>query len=518
VAEKQVTFIIEDKCMDNKNYVLKMEHIKKSFYGVNVLKDVSLFLKTGEIQALIGENGAGKSTLMKILGGIYAKDSGEITVNQKAVEIKTPLAARDLRICMVHQEISLVPQLSIADNIFLGSELKRGLFEDKKQMKEKAQEAIDLLEMNVPVTTKVHRLSVAQQQLVEIAKSLVFDARIIVLDEPTAAISEKEAESLFAYLKKLKQEGISIIYISHRLEEIFRLCDSITVMRDGMIVSNKNISETNRDEVIAAMVGRSITDFFGNNHPQGTETILEVKGLSNRYLKNINFTLQQGEILGFAGLVGAGRTELARALFGLDKIDEGKIYLNEKEIKCRTPYEAMECGIGLIPEDRKQSGLFLEKSISYNLTLLVLKEFIRGIRVNGAKRDVIVREYSEKLAIKMAGVHQHCSQLSGGNQQKVVISKWLAYGPKILIMDEPTRGVDVGAKAEIYHLINDLAKAGYSIIMISSELPEIINMSSRIVVMHEGKITGILDSRETNFVQEEIMDYAIGGKIDEECK
>ena len=501
--------------MNNEKTVLKMEHIVKSFYGVNVLKDVSLYLKEGEIQALMGENGAGKSTLMKILGGIYSKDSGKITVNGREVEIKTPLAARELHICLVHQEISLVPQLSIADNIFLGSELKRGLLEDKKAMREKAREAIETLELRIPVTTKVYKLSVAQQQLVEIAKALVFDAKIIVLDEPTAAISEKEAESLFVYLKKLKEKGISIIYISHRMEEIFRVCDSITIMRDGLVVSNKRAEETDKSEVISAMVGRSITDFFGDNHPQGTEDILEVKGLNNRYLKNVSFTLKKGEILGFAGLVGAGRTELARAIFGLDKVDSGEIFLNGKKINCSKPYEAMKCGIGLIPEDRKQSGLFLEKSISYNLTLLVLRKFIKGIFVNDKKRKEIIREYSEKLSIKMAGVEQHCAQLSGGNQQKVVISKWLAYGPKVLIMDEPTRGVDVGAKAEIYHLINDLANEGYSIIMISSELPEIINMSSRIVVMHEGRITGILDGKETEFVQEEIMNYAIGGKVDE---
>lgn len=504
--------------MNEEKIVLKMEHIEKSFYGVNVLKDVSLFLKEGEVQALMGENGAGKSTLMKILGGIYSRDNGTITVNGKKVNIKTPLAARELHICLVHQEISLVPQLSIADNIFLGSEIRRGLLEDKKAMREKAKEAIETLELKVPVTTKVYKLSVAQQQLVEIAKALVFDAKIIVLDEPTAAISEKEAESLFTYLRKLKAKGISIIYISHRMEEIFKVCDSITVMRDGLVVSNKRIEDTNKNEVIADMVGRSITDFFGDNHPQGTENILDVRGLSNRYLKNISFSLKKGEILGFAGLVGAGRTELARAIFGLDKIDSGEIYLNGKRIICNTPYEAMKCGIGLIPEDRKQSGLFLEKSIAYNLTLLVLKKFIKGIFVNDKKKNEIIKEYSEKLSIKMAGVDQHCAQLSGGNQQKVVISKWLAYGPKVLIMDEPTRGVDVGAKAEIYHLINNLANEGYSIIMISSELPEIINMSSRIVIMHEGKITGILDGKETEFVQEEIMDYAIGGRVDEKYK
>ncbi|KMZ53539.1 sugar ABC transporter ATP-binding protein [Dorea sp. D27] len=504
--------------MNEEKIILKMEHIEKSFYGVNVLKDVSLFLKEGEIQALMGENGAGKSTLMKILGGIYSKDSGTIAVNGREVEIKTPLAARELRICLVHQEISLVPQLSIADNIFLGSELKRGLLEDKRAMKDKAKKAIETLELNVPATTKVYKLSVAQQQLVEIAKALVFDAKIIILDEPTAAISQKEAESLFNYLKKLKDKGISIIYISHRMEEIFKVCDSITVMRDGIVVANKRTEETDKSEVIAAMVGRSITDFFGNNHPKGTEDILEVKGLNNRYLNNVSFTLKKGEILGFAGLVGAGRTELARAIFGLDKIESGEIYLNGERIKCSKPYDAMKCGIGLIPEDRKQSGLFLEKSISYNLTLLVLKKFIRGIFVNDKRRNEIIKEYSEKLTIKMAGIGQHCAQLSGGNQQKVVISKWLAYGPKVLIMDEPTRGVDVGAKAEIYHLINNLANEGYSIMMISSELPEIINMSSRIVVMHEGRITGILDGKETEFVQEEIMNYAIGGKVDEKYK
>lgn len=497
--------------MSNENSV-EMKDISKSFFGVPVLKNVSFSLKKGEIRAFVGENGAGKSTLMKILSGIYQMDSGEILLNGEHVDIANPSVALSNKICIIHQEISLAPNLNIADNIFLGSEVKKGLFEDRKAMTDRAQKAINTLGLNIPVKIRVSKLSVAQQQMVEIARALVFDSNIIILDEPTAALSDNEAENLFKLLKGLKEKGISIIYISHRLEEIFLVADSVTVMRDGQMIGTKGIKETNQNDVISMMVGRNITDFFGTNHPVGGKPILEVKGLKNKYLKKVSFDLREGEILGFAGLVGAGRTELARAIYGIDKLESGEIWMSGERIFNKNPNLAMKNGIGLISEDRKKTGLFLAQSISYNITLMVLKQFIRFIFIDRKKEKSIIDTYANKLSIKMTSPKQHCIKLSGGNQQKVVISKLLALKPKVLIMDEPTRGVDVGAKAEIYHLINDLAGEGYAIMMISSELPEIINMSSRIAVMCEGELMKIIDTKDKTVSQEEIMHYAIGGR------
>ena len=492
---------------------LSMENICKAFYGVKVLENLNFSVGKGETRALIGENGAGKSTLMNILCGVYSKDAGTIRIDGKTMEFRNPKDARDNKICMIHQELSLAQNLSVAENIYLGAELSKGVFSDLKEMRRKVSVILDELGLTVSPYEKVSRLSVAQQQLVEIARALIFDASIVIFDEPTAAISEAEAEKLFAQIRKLKQKDISVIFISHRLEELFEICDSITVMRDGKIIDTKSVSELTQDDLISMMVGRSIERMFGTrSRPVGTETFLEVKHLKNKYLKDVSYELKRGEILGFAGLVGAGRSEMARAVFGIDKLDEGEVWLEGRKIDIRKPADAIKYGIGFVTEDRKKTGLLLKQSIAYNLTLLVVNKFKKMGKVDRKKENEIVEKYAHKLSIKMTGPSQHCTKLSGGNQQKVVISKWLAFEPKVLILDEPTRGIDVGAKSEIYELINTLADEGYSIIMISSELPEIINISSRIVVMHEGAIQTVLDNSEEKVTQETIMKYAVGGE------
>lgn len=494
--------------------ILSMKGICKSFFGVNVLNNINFEIKKGEVRALMGENGAGKSTLMKILTGIYSMDSGTIEINGKEVQIKNPLDAREHKVCIVHQEIALAENLTIADNVFLGAELSHNGMLSKKQMNEKAQQIIDSLHLNLSVKMPVYKLSIAQQQLVEIAKALTFHADIIVLDEPTASISDDEANQLFEKIEELKQQGISFIYISHRMEEIFRICDSISVMRDGEMIATKQASDTNMDEIVALMVGRPLDNMFGEDYrPAGKEKVLEVKELTNKWLNKISFDLRKGEILGFAGLVGAGRTETARALFGIDKIQSGEIIIDGHVVKIDCVADAMKNRIGMVPEDRKGTGLLLNKSVAYNLTLLVLKEFVKAGKVNRKIEKEIIEKFSKKLSIKMSGPEQLCKELSGGNQQKIVISKWMAFQPKVLILDEPTRGIDVGAKAEIYRLIKELAQEGYSIIMISSELPEILNISNRIVVMHEGSITAVLDNAGKKVTQEEVMKYAMGGKV-----
>lgn len=490
--------------------VLNLYNIKKSFFHVTVLEDISLELHKGEVRALMGENGAGKSTLMKILGGIYTKDSGKIFLNGKEIEINSPLEAREYKICLVHQEISLAENMTITENLFLGAEIKQNGFLDKQTMKKRAQEAIDSLNLNLPADTPTAKLSIAQQQLVEIAKALLFDANIIILDEPTAAISNDEAERLYKKIVELKEKGISFLYITHRMEEIEKVCDTVSVMRDGKLIGTKNIKETNTDEIISMMVGRPLVNLFGDkSRPVGKKTIMEVKNLTTRYIKNVSFELREGEILGFSGLVGAGRTETALALFGIDKIIEGTIKINGREVRIESVNDAVKAGIGLVPEDRKGTGLLMEKSVKYNITLLVLDKLLKNLRKNYKLEKELIDEYSNKLSIKMTSSNQLCKELSGGNQQKIVITKWLVKAPQILIFDEPTRGIDVGAKAEIYHLLNQLAEEGYSIIMISSDLPEVLNMSSRVVVMREGEVTAILDNTKQMLGQEEIMKYSV---------
>lgn len=498
-------------------YLVELKHIKKSFYGVEVLHDVNFSIKSGEVRGLLGENGAGKSTLMKVLNGIYQPNKGEIYVRGEKKVFRVPDDARKCRIAFIHQEIALSPNLTIAQNLFLGNEIRKNrFFTDDEKMLEQAQEVLNSVGLFLSARTLVEKLSIAQQQLVEIAKALMMDAELIVMDEPTATLSEKEVEYLFNQIDLLREKGISIIYISHRLNEILRVSDSLTVLRDGSLIDTCPAAGITRDDIINMMVGRKIDNLYIDEKPAGGEVIFQIKNYRNSKIHNVNFELRKGEILGFAGLVGAGRTELMQTIFGIDPIEEGEMFLEGKKLNIKSPSDAIKNGIALASEDRKQNGLILIQGVDYNITLPVVNTFIKGISVNRKKEKEIVDVYAHKLSIKMSSTKQLCQYLSGGNQQKVVISKWLATHAKVLILDEPTRGIDVGAKSEIYKLMKELADSGISIIMVASELPEIINMSSRIAIMHEGSLIKIMEQGEIakyndDEIQAKVMYYATGG-------
>ena len=503
-------------------YVLELKNIYKSFPGVKVLEDVTLQVRPGEVHALMGENGAGKSTLMKILMGIYKADQGSIFLEGKETVIHGPKDAMSKGISMIHQELNTVLDMEVAENVFVGRELLKKGFEKLKivdiaRMREETGKYFREMNIDIDPRAKMRTLSVAEMQLVEIVKAISLNSRIIVMDEPTSAITEKEATVLFAQIERLKKQGVAIIYISHKMDEIFRISDTITVLRDGQLIGTKLASELDNQKIIEMMVGRDLDNYIQNTKDlEVGDVCLEVRDLNNAKLKNINFTLRRGEILGFAGLVGAGRTETAKAIFGIDPISSGQIFVNGKEVKIKSASDAIKAGIGYVPENRKEEGLVLMGSIKSNLTISVLEEFIKGCFVNKKKEHEIIDEYAKKLSIKMASVDQLVQYLSGGNQQKVVLSKWLATKPDILILDEPTRGIDIGAKTEIYHLIVDMAKAGVAVMLISSEMEEIMNLSTRIIVMYEGHIKATLDEEETKKVaQEEIMWYASGRAKDE---
>lgn len=485
-----------------------MNHIRKEFPGVLALKDVSLQLRAGEVHALLGENGAGKSTLIKILGGIYTRDEGEIVIDGNIVTINSVHDAQKYGISVIHQELVLVPHMTVAENIYLGREPKKsGRFVDFKKMNEDAKSLLDSFELDIRPDEEISELTIAQQQMVEIIKALSFNAKILVMDEPTSSLSEKDVDFLFDNIRKLKKAKVGIIYISHRMSELKQIADKITVIRDGEYIGTKDTHATTNDELIAMMVGRQLTNYYTRTFGNPSDKVLEVKDLSDgKLLKNVSFHLFSGEILGFAGLVGAGRSEVMKCIFGVDPFESGEILLNGEPVTIKNPEEAMKYGIALVPESRKREALFLDQTVKYNITIKALEEFIHGIRVDNSREDAITREYVDKMAIKTPSFKQVVGNLSGGNQQKVVIGRWLATKPKILILDEPTRGVDVGAKAEIYSIMNELVKEGVAIIMISSELPEVINMSDRVVVMSNGRITGCL-SRE-GLTQEKIMHHA----------
>ncbi|WP_024291532.1 sugar ABC transporter ATP-binding protein [Lacrimispora indolis] len=494
-------------------YVFEMKDITKAFGRNVVLDGVSISIKPGEVRALMGENGAGKSTLMKILGGIFSADSGTIYMDGKEASIKTVDDARRYGVSFIHQEITNIPEMMIAENIFLGREPKNCLkMVDYRKMKHEAQKALDALGLDLDAGMLIRGLSVAQQQMIEIARAVNEGAKILILDEPTASLSKSETDNLFAQIDRLKKAGVAMIYISHRMEETFKVCDSVTVLRDGKFIGTRDTKETTENELISMMVGREFNNMYGNKRVIGGDVIMEVKHLTTDKVSDISFTLRKGEILGFSGLVGAGRTELALAIFGIDTVQSGEIWLEGKKLAISRPKDAINAGIALVPEERKEQGLFLGHSIATNLTFQVLSEFIHQLQVDKKKESRIVDEFKQKLSIKMASIEQSAGELSGGNQQKIVISKWLAAKPKVLILDEPTRGIDVGAKAEIYKLMHSLAGEGVSIIMISSELPEIINNSSRIAIMREGRLAGILDQQETEASQEKIMSFAVGGE------
>lgn len=491
---------------------LRMKDIQKSFPGVKALKNINFELRKGEVHALLGENGAGKSTLIKILSGIYQADHGSIEIDGKEVVIRNPLDAIRQGIAVIHQELILADNVSIAENVFMGRERcnKLGLV-DFKTAEREVQERLDSLGIDLKATTMVRRLSTPQKQVVEIVKALTYQANIVIMDEPTASLSNKEIEMLFSIIAQLKEQQISIIYISHRMEEIFQISDRVTVIRDGEYVDTRNTSDTDSDELVRLMVGRQISDYYAHTKRKLDEVVLELEGICTEdKLQNVSLKLHKGEILGLSGLVGAGRTELARAAFGIDRIQSGKIRLRGKELRIRSPEDAIKNGIVLIPESRKEEGLVLGNTVGFNITITVLEKFIHFIHVNRKTENEIMDTFFQKLSIKASSPMQIVGSLSGGNQQKAVVAKWLATKPDIIIMDEPTRGIDVGAKAEIYALMDELVRQGTSIIMISSELPEILGMSDRIYVMNSGKIVGCLDGEEAT--QENIMSYAAGVK------
>lgn len=490
-----------------------MRHINKQYPGVRALDDVSLTVYEGEIHALLGENGAGKSTLMKILAGAQPKDSGEILLKGVPVHIDSPQKAMELGIAIIYQEFNLVPYLSAGENIFLGREPRAAIpgFVDFKTLYREAQAIIDKLGVRFDARTPINQLSIAQQQMVEIGKATSKAARIIVMDEPSATLTDHELHSLFSLMRQLKAEGVSIVYISHRLEEVFEVCDRATIMRDGKWIATKDVAELTREEIIRLMVGRELKDAIPKVVAPTGDVALTVKNLNRAgVLHDISFSVRKGEIVGLAGLVGAGRTETARALFGADLIDSGTIELFGKPVRIKSPQDAIRQGIGLVTEDRKQQGLVLGMVVRENNTLANLESLATFGFIRRREERQVAEKYRSDLAIKTPSIEQTVQNLSGGNQQKVVLAKWLFTGSKVLIFDEPTRGIDVGAKSEIYKLMNELAAQGVAIIMISSELPEILGMSDRILVMHEGRIAGELSREEAT--QEAIMHLATGGE------
>jgi len=501
--------------LSEQELILRMEGISKAFPGVQALDSVDLKVAAGEVVALVGENGAGKSTLMKILCGAYRKDDGRIFLNSHETEIESPLHAQRSGIAIIYQEFNLTPNQSAAANIFLACEPReRGLgrflnFVDRRRMEREAQEHLSRVGARVHAAALIRDLSVAQQQMVEVAKALAVDARIIIMDEPTSALGEDEVETLFGIIGTLKEQGIAIIFITHRLEEVFRIADRVVVLRDGRRVGGMSISEATPEEVIHLMVGRELTDMFHKEEAEIGSPLMEVQGLSRHgAVRDVSFTLRRGEILGFAGLVGAGRTETARLLFGVDRQDAGEIRIDGKLVRINSPVDAVEAGLGFVPEDRGIQGLVLKLPVQENIALPTLDEHASAGWVDRRSLRDTAQEYVGKLNIRTPHLRQKVMFLSGGNQQKVVLAKWLASQPRVLIMDEPTRGIDVGAKAEVHALMSQLAQEGMGIIMISSELPEILGMSDRVLVMAEGRVVAILDQGDAT--QDKIMAYASG--------
>ncbi len=491
--------------------LISMEGIEKSFPGVHALSDARFELRAGEVHALVGENGAGKSTLMKILAGVYSKDAGRIIYKGREVQIPNPRTAQDLGISMIHQELNLMPHLTVAQNIFIGREprARTRLFLDEGKLNEQARQLFEMMHLKIDPRAKVADLSVAKQQMVEIAKALSFNSDVLIMDEPTAALTETEIEELFRMGRQLREKGVGIVHISHRLEELKQISDRITVMRDSRTIDTIATKDATVDQIISLMVGRTIYESTPElPEAPSQEIALEVRNLNRgAVIKDVNFQLRKGEILGLAGLVGAGRTEVARAIFGADPIDSGEVLVKGKKTHIGSPHDAVAAGIAYLSEDRKRYGLALGMDVESNIILATFGKFLRALGwVDTARTRATAKASVESLSIKTPGLGQRVKNLSGGNQQKVIVGKWLTADTDVLIFDEPTRGIDVGAKSEIYKLLNELAQQGKAIMMISSELPEILRMSHRILVMCEGRITGELTSAEAN--QERIMAYA----------
>jgi inositol transport system ATP-binding protein len=495
--------------------LLQMTNITKQFPGVKAVDNVSFTVMPGEVHALLGENGAGKSTLLKILSGAHKPDSGTITLDGKSIQANNPFEAQKQGIVTIYQEFNLVPQLTIAENVFIGREPRAGLLLKWGDMAQQTRALTDKLGIALDPMTQVRDLSVAEQQMVEIARALSMQSKLIIMDEPTSALSEKEVVLLFNIIRELKKQGLSIIFVTHRLEEVMEICDRITVLRDGRNAGEANVKDIGIPHIIRMMVGRSVDDLYAGVHQQHTgEVALSVHGLTRKgnaqdasaiVLNNISLSVYKGEILGIAGLVGAGRTEIARAIFGADPFDSGEVRVAGKAVRIKSPQDAIKHGIGLVPEDRKQQALFLSLAIRQNMSIAALDKLLQwGSFVRENQEAKLIEQYKQTLNVRMTGPEQLVSNLSGGNQQKVVIARWLALQPRVLIVDEPTRGIDVGAKAEVHALLHQMADQGIAIIMISSELPEILGMSDRIITIREGKLMGEImrkDATEEKLMQ-----------------
>ena len=489
--------------------ILTMKGIDKSFPGVHALDHVDLEVRRGEVHALMGENGAGKSTLMKVLTGIYSKDEGIITFEGKEVEFTNPREAQDAGIVIVHQELNMLGHLTVAQNIFIGREFMKGKFIDDRKMNEEARKLFDQLGIDIDPTETMSRLTVGKQQMCEIAKAISHDAKVIIFDEPSAALTEAEIEELFKIIRDLRERQLGIVYISHRMDEIKVITDRVTVMRDGGYVGTLITKDCTKEDIINMMVGRVIYEDpkTESQVAKDAPVVLKVEHLNaGRMVQDVSFELHKGEILGFSGLMGAGRTETMRALFGADPKQSGDIYINGEKVDIKTPKDAVSHGIGYLSEDRKRFGIIVDKTVAENSTMASLDEYMKGLFIDKKKEKEVAQKYVDILKTKTPGVDQLVVNLSGGNQQKVVIAKWLVRNCDILIFDEPTRGIDVGAKSEIYHLMNELVAEGKSIIMVSSEMTEILRMSDRIVIMCEGRKTGELGIEEAT--QERIMHAA----------
>lgn len=490
---------------------IDMRNISKSFGTNKVLEKIDLELQSGQIHALMGENGAGKSTLMNILTGLFPASTGTIYIDGEERTFSNPQEAEEFGISFIHQEMNTWPEMTVLENLFLGREIKTtfGLL-NQKLMRQKALEAFKRLGVTIPLDIPIGNLSVGQQQMIEIAKSLLNQLSILVMDEPTAALTDRETENLFRVIRSLKQEGVGVVYISHRMEEIFKITDFVTVMRDGVIVDTKETSLTNSDELVKKMVGRKLEDYYPEKHSKIGPVAFEVSNLCGDNFEDVSFYVRKGEILGFSGLMGAGRTEVMRTIFGIDKKKSGKVKIDDQEITITSPSQAIKQGIGFLTENRKDEGLILDFNIKDNMTLPSTKDFSKHGFFDEKTSTTFVQQLINRLYIKSGRPDLEVGNLSGGNQQKVVLAKWIGIAPKVLILDEPTRGVDVGAKRDIYQLMNELADRGVPIVMVSSDLPEILGVSDRIMVMHEGRISGELSRKEAD--QEKVMQLATGGK------
>ena len=488
--------------------LLKVRGLSKSFLGIKALDNIHFDLNRGEVHAIMGENGAGKSTFMKILIGLLKADSGSISLNSEQIEHMDVYSIMQKGIAMIHQEILMIPELTVAQNIYLGRESKRAFLLDEKAIIQQAEELLLSMGLDIQVRTKAKYLSIAELQLIEIAKAVSNNASVIIMDEPSSALSEKEVEILFKIIKDLKNKGVAIIYISHKMEEIYQISDRITVLRDGQFIATKNTADLDKNSLIALMVGREIEELFTTKSLAKDEIVLKVKNLHKKgKFSDINFEVHAGEVLGIAGLMGAGRTEIARAIFGLDSFDSGEILLKGKTVQIRSPKEAIKHGIGYVSEDRKALGFIPDLSVNQNISLSSILNYSKRWLIDEKKEREATAKIAHELKIKASGPNQKVINLSGGNQQKVVIARVLMASPLLIILDEPTRGIDIGAKQEIYKLIRELTKNGLAVIMISSELPEILGMSNRILVLSKGKQTAILTQKEAN--QEKIMKYAL---------